>query len=335
MPVVDDTIYAYAVGRIRALEAKLIERNRFDRMIDASSASEALKMLAESDYSNAVSELSDVHEFELILTVELKNTFELIRKISPKPELITIMAVRNDIHNLKVLLKAKYLGIKSDLMVPTGSIDLGVVQYAVAEDDYRDLPVKLREAAEKINEDFLVNRNPQAIDLTLDKVLFDQLIFLAGESKSEFLKGLFVRQIDLINLKTLVRIKRMGLDREFFKQVIINHGSLGADRLSGLIDEPLESLITTLSMTDYADLVSDGIRDWLDRGTASRYEKLADDFITSYLKKGKWMPFGPEPLIGYLWAKEIEIKNIRLIMVGKINKLPAEAIRERVRDVYL
>ena len=38
---------------------------------------------------------------------------------------------------------------------------------------------------------------------------------------------------------------------------------------------------------------------------------------------------------GYLWAKEIEVKNIRLILVGKINRLPAGAIRERIRDVYV
>jgi vacuolar-type H+-ATPase subunit C/Vma6 len=31
----------------------------------------------------------------------------------------------------------------------------------------------------------------------------------------------------------------------------------------------------------------------------------------------------------------MEMKNIRLIMVGKINKLPNEAIRERMRHAYL
>ena len=47
------------------------------------------------------------------------------------------------------------------------------------------------------------------------------------------------------------------------------------------------------------------------------------------------MVLGPEPVIAYLLAKENEIKIIRIIMVGKINRLPTEEIRERLRDVYV
>lgn len=334
MPL-NDTIYAYAVGRIRALETRLLDRSRFERMIDSSSVEEALKVLAESDYANAVSELGNVHDFESILIEELKNTFNTIKNISPRPELIAIMVLRYDIHNLKVLFKARYLGVKSNLLIPIGSLDIARLEFAVSEEDYRDLPGLLRRAAEKISEDFLVNRDPQVIDLMLDQVLFEQLFAAARDEGSTFLEGMFVRQIDLINLKSLIRIKRMGLDREFFKKALLPHGSIPVDRLSTSLDEPLENLITALAMSDYANLVGEGVREWLEKGSASLLEKLSDDYITSYLKQAKWMPFGYEPLVGYLWAKEIEIKNIRLVLVGKINRLPAEAIRERIRDVYI
>jgi V/A-type H+/Na+-transporting ATPase subunit C len=127
----------------------------------------------------------------------------------------------------------------------------------------------------------------------------------------------------------------MELDREFLRKVLLKGGRLPFDRLLSLVDEPLESVITSLAMSDYSELASEGLREWIDHGSAARLEKLSDDYITTYLKRGKWTPFGPEPLIGYLWAKEMEIKNIRLVLVGKINKLPAEAIRERLRDGYL
>ncbi|MFO8192776.1 MAG: V-type ATP synthase subunit C [Bacillota bacterium] len=334
MPI-DDTAYAYAVGRIRALEARLLDQNRFDRMIDASSAEEVLKMLTESEYASSFGELSNIHDFETILSSELRHIFDLLETITPWPELIAIMALRYDVHNLKVLFKARYLDIKSNLLIPVGTCPTGKMVQAVAEDDFRDLPDRLRIAAEKVNEDFLVNHDPQVIDLILDQALFEELISRAEKANVPFLKGLFIRQIDLINLKTLVRVKNMGFGREFFKKAFLPNGNLSFDQLGGSIDEPLESLIVQLGMTEYATLVDEGIRDWLDRGTASRFEKLADDYITAYLKKGKWMPFGPEPLIGYLWAKEVELKNIRLILVGKINKLPAEAIRERIRDAYI
>jgi V/A-type H+/Na+-transporting ATPase subunit C len=335
MVVLDETIYAYAVGRIRALETRLLDRSRYERMIDANSAEETLKVLAESDYANAVGEMAGVHDFESLLSNELRNTFNTVLKLSPNPKEIAALALRYDVHNLKVLFKEKFLGIKSDLIIGAGTLDPEKLEIAINEDDFRDLPEKLRQASEKISEEFPLNRNPQLIDLALDQVLYSQLLEEADKNKSEFLKGLFKRQIDLVNLKSLIRVKRMGLDREFLRKVLLPGGMLPLDRLISLVDEPLESIITSLAMSDYSELVGEGVRDWIDRGTASRLEKLSDDYITNYLKRGKWTPFGPEPLIGYRWAKEMEIKNIRLILVGKINKLPAEAIRERLRDGYL
>ncbi len=333
--VLSDTIYAYAVGRVRALETRLLERSRFERMIDAASVEEALKVLAESDYANAVSELADIHEFEEMLTAAMQECIELLLNISPKPEEIAIFSLRFDIHNLKVLLKAKFLGIKSDLLINAGTLALDDLQYAVSEEYYRDLPPSMRFAVEKIHEDFLLNRNPQVIDLLLDAVLYEQLIAAAEKMGSSFLKQLFIKQIDLTNLKSLIRVKRMGFDRDFLKKVLLPHGSIAIDRLTVSLEEPYEALINTLAMTEYAELAGEGVREWLEKQTASRLEKLADDYITAYLKRGKWTAFGVEPLVGYLWAKEIEIKNIRLVLVGKINKLPAEAIRERLRNVYI
>ena len=108
-----------------------------------------------------------------------------------------------------------------------------------------------------------------------------------------------------------------------------------ADLFLDLLDEPLEFLADRLAMSDYAAVVSEGVREWQDKGSITHFEKQADDLLTAYLQQGKLRPFGLEPLIGYLYAKEVEIKNIRMILVGKINGLPTELIRERLRDVYV
>ncbi len=333
--LIDDTIYGYAVARIKAMETHLLDQGHFDRMINAATAGETLKVLSETAYSAALAELDDVHNFETILAEELRYAFNTVLKISPVPELIGMLALRYDIHNLKVLFKAKYLGIKSDLLIPVGSLELSKLEHAVGEDNFLLLPDKLRRAAGAINEDFMLNRDPQVIDLILDRVLYEQLIDSAREHQAPFLEGLFIRQIDLINLKTLIRVRRMGLGRDFLARVLLPNGSLAVERLAAMIEEPPESLISMMALSDYADLVSEGVREWSEKGSASLLEKLADNYITTYLQEGKWVPFGVEPLVGYLWAKEIEIKNIRIVLVGKINGLPAESIRERIRNVYV
>lgn len=333
--LIDDTIYGYAVARVKAMETRLLDQSHFERMINSSNTDEALKVLSETVYSAALAELEDAYNFEDILGDELSYTFNTVLNISPVPELIGMLALRYDVHNLKVLFKAKFLGVKSDLLIPVGSMELSKLEHAVSEDNYLFLPGKLRRAANNINEDFMLNRDPQIIDLILDQVLFEQLMDSARGYDSRFLEGLFVRQIDLTNLKTLIRIKRMGLNRDFLTRVLLPNGSISVHKLTAMIEEPVESLISLLAISDYAELVSEGVREWSEKGSASLLEKLSDNFITAYLKEGKWVPFGIEPLVGYLWAKEIEIKNIRIVLVGKINKLPAKSIRERMRDVYI
>jgi V/A-type H+-transporting ATPase subunit C len=54
-----------------------------------------------------------------------------------------------------------------------------------------------------------------------------------------------------------------------------------------------------------------------------------------FIKKAKQVSFGVEPLIGYIIAKETEIKIIRIIMVGKLNNIAPNIIRERLRDAYV
>lgn len=331
----NDTMYAYAVGRIRVLETRLLDRGRLERMVDAASAEDALKILSETGYAAAISEMEDVHDFEKILSAELSRTFDAVVHMSPKPELIQALLLRFDLHNLKVLFKAGYLGLETDLLVPPRNLDPAKLKLAIKESDFSDLPEKLQVACEVIAEDFVINHDPQIIDLVLDKVHYEQMLLLARKNRSSFLEGLYVHQVDLVNLNMLIRAKRMGLTRDVLKNILVGGGNIKEEVLLSLVDESYENISATFATSDYGELVADGVRNWSERGSAAQFEKLADNFITAYLKKNKWRAFGLEPLVGYLWGKEIEAKNIRLVMVGKINNLPAEAIRERLRDVYV
>lgn len=332
----NETVYAYAVGRVRALETRLLDKGKLERMVEAASGEEALKVLSETDYANLVAEQASIYDFENILQKEIVNVFSLMRKISPQPSLTDLLSLKYDVHNLKVLLKAKYLGEDSgNLLFPVGTIPPDKLQNMITEENIRDLPVVLRATVEQIMDEFIVSRDPQIIDLYLDQHLYNHLITVAREKRATVLEGLFVREVDLANIKTFLRIKRMGRSKEFFKKAFLPQGTLTMDFFISLLEEPLDFLVDRLSMSDYEAVVSEGVREWQEKGTITRLEKLSDDFLTEYLQQGKMMPFGLAPLIGYIHAKEIEIKNIRMILVGKINGLPIEAIRERLRNVYI
>lgn len=329
------TGYAFAVGRVRVLETRLLDKSKLERMIEAASIEEALKVLAETEYAGALTGMATVYDFEQMLHAEMAGTLSLLQQSSPRPDLIKIMSLRYDLHNLKVLFKARFMESKAELFLPPGTLSLDKLQGMVEEGVFRDLPVFLKDAAQRVMEDFSVSRDPQIIDTYLDIALFEMLLSYARKARSSFMEGLFIRQIDLANLKIFTRVKRMKKDRKFLQRVLLPGGNIATERLTALLDEPFDALCAQLAVSDYAGVISEGVRDLLEKGTATRLEKLSDDFITDYLRRKKGNPFGLEPLIFYLWSKEIEIKNIRLILVGKINRLPTGAIRERIRNIYV
>ena len=70
-------------------------------------------------------------------------------------------------------------------------------------------------------------------------------------------------------------------------------------------------------------------------GNFSLIEKLFDEYVLNYVKKAKYITFGIEPLIGYFFAKKTECINIRNIITGKINRLPSDVIKQRLRKTYI
>ncbi|MFW0861711.1 MAG: V-type ATP synthase subunit C [Dethiobacter sp.] len=328
--------YAYAVGRIRAMETRLLDRGKIDRMVEAKSAEEALKVLGESEYGEYLADLGSVHQFEKMLDVELRRIYVELRKFSPEPGLINLFAKKFDYHNLKVLIKANKLAEKRDeLLVPeVGNIPLAEMIRAVSDDDYRNLPPLMRRAAEKLSELLRLEPDPQLVGLLLDRAMYEELEDEVDAQKSSFLKGYFTRLVDLLNIKTYLRVRRANRPKEFLLKALLPNGNVDMNKLVQLV-EPLEVLVDRLMFSAYAHVVEEGIQTYQKTDTLTRYEKLADDHLIKYAKQAKYVTFGPEPIIGYLLAKENEIKMIRIIMVGKINQLPTEEIKERLRDVYV
>ena len=67
----------------------------------------------------------------------------------------------------------------------------------------------------------------------------------------------------------------------------------------------------------------------------TKFEKDCDDYLMSYVKDAKYKSLTPEPIVGYILAKETEVKCVRIIMSCKLNDIDADTIKERVREAYV
>ena len=332
----DKMKFSQVIPRIRVYETKLLDKSKLDRMIDSNSADEALKVLQETEYGNLMSNIKRADDYEVILSEELKRLFKIMYDISPVKVLVDLMSTKYDYQNIKVILKGMFL--KEDLsylLIPVGTLESSRLKYLIENMQLSELSTIMREATEEAMSNFENTNDPQMVDIILDKYMFKTLIHIKNEIKDTFVDKYVTALIDSTNLKTLLRVKKQNKDREFLTSVIIEGGTIDKDKLLGMLNDDVQNISTKLIFSNYAELVKSGIEYYSKTSSVSLLEKLADNFIMNIMKNAKIIPFGVEPLVAYIYAKETEIKIIRIIMVGKLNNISAEVVRERLRDIYV
>jgi V/A-type H+-transporting ATPase subunit C len=67
----------------------------------------------------------------------------------------------------------------------------------------------------------------------------------------------------------------------------------------------------------------------------TRWEKACDDALMSVIKQARYSPLGPEPAYGYVFGREIETRNLRVILSGKQSQVSPKEISERLREPYV
>ncbi len=337
--------YAFANGIVRKLEKELLTKELLDRMIKSSDALSALKILTESDLNDYSFDLNNPANFEHSLNQELLHTYDIIKNISKVSTfnfLYFTFACKYDFHNIKMLVKSKYLkkDISNELLSPIGTIDIEKLNLAIKDEKYEDLPDSFEFLIKKTFSEYSKFKDPEIIDFILDKeryiMIFNKITEVEIiETDEDFLRRFIKINIDLNNIMSCIRAKIRGERKSLAKEFLIPEGDFKIENIIEIYDSPLSSWFEKLIHTDYKNIIETGINYFQKNNSLMELEKLRDNFILNFSKIGKYITFGIEPLIGFITAKENDIKNIRIILSGKLNKLSPDQIKERVRDTYV
>lgn len=329
MAKIKDTDYLSLSSRIHAMENSLLSRERMERMLDARSDEEAVKVMAECGYAELEKVTPD--GVDQILAQRRETLLHELEGAMPDSRLLKIFKVKYDYHNLKTLLKAEALGKDYDrLLVDAGSVPVAAMKEKLNEGN---LPGTLSKAAQQARESFRATGDPQRLDFVLDKAYFAEMAKLAGESGSSYLKGYVALMVDAANLRCLVRVLRMGKSAEFLKGILLTGGAMSESSLLAVATagSGLAELYATSSLRQAAEIGAEALKG----GSLTAFEKECDNAVTRYLAGAKYVPFGEAPVIGYLAAVDSELTNLRIILSGRMGGLSADTIRERLRDSYV
>lgn len=326
-----DTDFLALSMRVHAMERRLLTQERMDRMIDAKDLTEAAKVLAECGYD----ELPEVtpKRVEEMLGKAQAEVFQDLGDAVGDPAMLDIFRCKYDYHNAKVLVKAETLGIDRDrLLLPGGRYDPEKLAEEYRREDLGECSEVFRRGVRRAWETLNATGDPQQADFILDRACFEELTELAAKTGSSFLKGYVALSIDAANLRSAVRASRLGKGREFLEQVLAPGGNVSPEAIAAVRGEELGNVFRAGPLAEAAAmgaaLSAPG------SGALTGFERECDNALMGYLAGGRRVPFGEQPIIGYLYAREAEQTAIRTILSGRMAGLEGDAIRQRLRRTY-
>ncbi len=138
--------------------------------------------------------------------------------------------------------------------------------------------------------------------------------------------------IDLENIKNVLRAKKAEIDRSLMPAVILRHGTIPADFFVSISGEVIQEIVLHIRKTAYGHELEPSLNELLEKGGFGALEKQIDEMIMHRLSPFRYVSQGPEVVEEYLWLKNLEIKNLKILFIGKINNIAADEMKERIRQ---
>ena len=308
------------------MENKLLTRERMDRMIEARDDAEAMKSLAECGYAEG--------PLDAVLAQARAEVFKDMEQGTPDPRLVEVFQIKYDYHNAKTILKAQAMGSDpARLLLAGGRYDPKELWECWQREALGSVSEPFKRAMTQAAAALAEGGDPQQADLILDRACYAEMAKLARELESPFLQGYVRLSVDVANLRSAVRVARMGREGEFLRQVLLPGGSVSETAIAAARGEALGEVFRSGPLAQAAEL---GARLAQPGGESlTAFERECDNALTAYLAAARRIPFGEETVIGYLYAKELEFTAIRAIFAGRAAGLDGDTIRSRLRETYV
>ncbi len=340
--------YAYATARIKSKKSLLLTNDNYPKLL-MMDLNEIGRFMGETQYKTEMAELaskySGVDLIELGTSRNLAHTYRSIIGFcsGDLKEIVAGYLRRWDMWNIKTILRGKYSNatveeIQEDL-VPAGTLSEEDLNALLAIDSMSEIiETSARKLSIQVPADITLSLerdgNLAAVEDYLDFVYYQRLLASIDPNKksdSQFLS--FVkREIDIVNLRTLLKLKMDNMAGDKIKVYFIEGGSnelsiAELNRLAGI--ETFDNLVDELSKYSFYD----EIKNSLEKAKTTRSLNPVMVKLDKYLAKeaerfSHLYPLSVLPILDYIIRKKIEVDNIRIIARGKASGMDNEIIKK-------
>jgi V/A-type H+-transporting ATPase subunit C len=331
----DDWRYTFETAQVRALEMQMLTRATLLDMANAENFEAAADLLTATEYV-LPSGSKNFAEVENILRLRRSEVRELFADLMIDKTIVELFRTRDDFANLRLALRRtlteRPLGTDYS---HDGNVSPEIFEQVFEEENYELFPDYMQQAVEQAVLAYYQNRDPalreqkdiRRIDYAIDRFQAEYNLKKARRLRSIFLLGLFKIQIDLTNIRTMLRLKFTESEQ---RNVFLKGGFIELERLTKGLDIDYAALGSLFFVLPYYRVVDSGANYLISDKSFLTVERQCAEFLTGYLMTTIQITAGPQPIIAYLLMKENEIRTVRLILTAKKNNLATHLILDRI-----
>lgn len=320
--------FEFALGRISVLSTHLLSASQLRRIAEAGSTKEAQKLLLETGYGeNAATEQElATGEIDLIIRGQLQLTRKRIKELTPDPELTGLFLLPVDTHNIKALLKARLLGTSADeILRDGGNFPLDTLKDMIQTKYYEDMPPVYRDTLNEIESELGREADPLVFSAMVDGAMSRHAkAIMDAKHEKGFIRAYFSLWADFQNTLSLIRAQNLHWELSQLRLVLVDAGEIPRTVFEECLDTPPEQLGARLNQGAHgADLVQ-AINEFAQTGDLGIIARRMQEGKMQIIRLAKWETDSLGPIVGYLYAREVEAEALRLIFGALAGGFEAE-----------
>lgn len=341
--------HPYTFARISAMRSKLLKRNDYDKLLKMKEA-EIAKYLQDFEYEKEINrfamQLSGSRLIEKAIRENLTETLNKIVKISNKELQIIIKEYlkKEDTFNIKTIIRGKYTKTPNEeirkLLIPVGKLSLDALNKLLSEDDIEKIILKTSfgkdEEVKQSLKIFKDKKHLEIIEFAIDKAFYKNMMMFVDSlpSDTKIIKEFLAGEIDTANIRVILKFKREKLGDDTIKKLlfITKTSSVSKSRWEKIASaKTLNDVLKEFEKTEYFEIVKKGIDELSKKDTLSEIDLSLQRYLLARTqRKNHQNPLSIDVVLSYLFAKEVEIRNIHLIIKSKQLGLKEDFIEKQL-----
>lgn len=342
--------YGYSSARANAMKSKLIDKKTMLEITNAKDIGSIISMLFERDYKPEIEEFGGLKikndQVDFALSKNLARNITKLVKLSQGKErqIMQGIAGKWDFYNIRLAIEAKDRKHSYDsiarYIVDVGRYNATVIKEAMREESIESLISKLmlnspyKGILSATLESYKKTKSAFEAISVMDKEYYVYLARVAiqlGNIDDRLSAKILRMEIDMRNILTLIRAKRLDMKFASLAPLVISNGNMSKEALERVYNgsKDIGEIASQIKLFDLKDAA-----EFFKKDQHKQLLTFEVGIRNAMLAKGirslgpKILSFGT--MLAYLYMKDSEVSTLRVLINGKAYGLEKEEIQRLI-----